>query len=268
MAFKFIKDQMDYNTEKYQEISERRSEAGRKGGAPNGNSNAMKVNELQNSKTSKTSKTSYIDIDIDTDIEKKKNTENKFSASSTKGAAEAEAVKKGVGRICDLKQDTVWMKTVARKFKRSEEEIAESIDECDAWMTCRGTEVKNLKSFFTSWLKEHHSSQENSRPKIDPDKQPSHITESRREREKAVIEHVATRERYTSRVPVNGNAEPTVTFLQYQRLGMDSMPDSQLSMLMERIGSGVLRLPTDIVELTALRDEWKSSGVITPLSQQ
>ncbi len=56
MAFKFIKQQEDANNKRYQEMVEKRSMAGKKGGAPKGNKNASKKN-----KTSKTSKTSLFD---------------------------------------------------------------------------------------------------------------------------------------------------------------------------------------------------------------
>lgn len=51
MAFDFIKKEMDYNNDKYAQISASRSAAGKQGGAPAGNDNAAK--------TSKTSKISH-----------------------------------------------------------------------------------------------------------------------------------------------------------------------------------------------------------------
>ncbi len=53
IAFTFIRQQMDANNKKYQEVVEKRSKAGKKGGAPKGNKNA--------SKKKKTSKTSIYD---------------------------------------------------------------------------------------------------------------------------------------------------------------------------------------------------------------
>ena len=47
VAFRFIKQQMDANKEKYIEKCNKRSEAGAKGGAPKGNQNAKKNNQKQ-----------------------------------------------------------------------------------------------------------------------------------------------------------------------------------------------------------------------------
>lgn len=47
VAFRFIKQQMDANKEKYIEKCNKRSEAGAKGGAPMGNQNAKKNNQKQ-----------------------------------------------------------------------------------------------------------------------------------------------------------------------------------------------------------------------------
>ena len=47
IAFRFIKQQMDANKEKYIEKCNKRSEAGAKGGAPKGNQNAKKNNQKQ-----------------------------------------------------------------------------------------------------------------------------------------------------------------------------------------------------------------------------
>lgn len=51
LAYIILKDEVDLNFERYAATCEKRSEAGRKGGAPKGNTNAKKT-----SKTSKTSK--------------------------------------------------------------------------------------------------------------------------------------------------------------------------------------------------------------------
>lgn len=59
MAFDFIKKEMDYNDDRYAQISASRSAAGKQGGAPAGNDNAKKQ--------AKTSKTSYNDNDNDND---------------------------------------------------------------------------------------------------------------------------------------------------------------------------------------------------------
>ncbi len=50
MAFKFIKNDIDRNQSKYLEIKQKRSEAGRKGGAPIGNNNARKTSKNKQNK--------------------------------------------------------------------------------------------------------------------------------------------------------------------------------------------------------------------------
>jgi hypothetical protein len=65
-AFKFLKQDIDFNKAKYAEVSEIRKEAGKQGGAPQGNGNANKQNKhllTKQAKTSKTSKTSICDKD-------------------------------------------------------------------------------------------------------------------------------------------------------------------------------------------------------------
>ena len=53
MAFKFIKKDIDYDTNKYNELCEKRSLAGKKGGAPLGNDNANKQNKQMLEKQAK-----------------------------------------------------------------------------------------------------------------------------------------------------------------------------------------------------------------------
>lgn len=50
MAFNFIKNDIDRNQTKYMEIKQKRSEAGRKGGAPIGNNNASKNKQNKQNK--------------------------------------------------------------------------------------------------------------------------------------------------------------------------------------------------------------------------
>jgi hypothetical protein len=52
LAFIILKGEVDLNFERYAEICEKRSEAGRKGGAPKGNTNAQKSIQPNASKTS------------------------------------------------------------------------------------------------------------------------------------------------------------------------------------------------------------------------
>ena len=72
MAFAFIRKEMDFNSARYDEISEIRRNAGRLGGAPEGNENA--TNKQKQAKTSKTTKNkqnkqnSINDNDNDNDI--------------------------------------------------------------------------------------------------------------------------------------------------------------------------------------------------------
>ena len=63
MLFSVMRGQISRDTEKYEDLCQKRSESGKKGGAPKGNCNASKTSKTSNSlleqpKTSKTSKTS------------------------------------------------------------------------------------------------------------------------------------------------------------------------------------------------------------------
>lgn len=63
MLFSVMRGQISRDTEKYEDLCQKRSESGKKGGAPKGNRNASKTSKTNNSlleqpKTSKTSKTS------------------------------------------------------------------------------------------------------------------------------------------------------------------------------------------------------------------
>lgn len=79
VAFLTLKKQIDRDFHKYEETCERRSEAGRKGGAPKGNRNAAKT-----SKTNKTSEDKDNNKDKDKDKDKyKDNNDDKDDAQST-----------------------------------------------------------------------------------------------------------------------------------------------------------------------------------------
>lgn len=77
MAFSFIQKDMDRNTQRYEEIVEKRKVAGRKGGAPVGNDNAAKTSKNNQNKQkqpkqpkqAKTSKTSLNDNDNEYDYD-------------------------------------------------------------------------------------------------------------------------------------------------------------------------------------------------------
>ena len=68
MAFSFISTQIDRDSEKYAETCRKRSEYGKKGGAPKGNTNASKHLKKQ-AKQADTDIDNDIDIDTDTDTD-------------------------------------------------------------------------------------------------------------------------------------------------------------------------------------------------------
>ena len=72
IAFNFINNQLLVDAEKYEEISKKRSDSGKKGGAPKGNKNASKTTKI--SKTSKNKQNKLKDNDNDND--KDNNNEN------------------------------------------------------------------------------------------------------------------------------------------------------------------------------------------------
>ncbi len=76
MAFSFIKQQFDRDDESYEETSRARSEAGKKGGAPKGNSNAVKQgnrdsndNKQNQTKQAKTSKNKQNKLEDEVEVE-------------------------------------------------------------------------------------------------------------------------------------------------------------------------------------------------------
>ena len=80
VAFSFIKAQIDRDSEKYEEVCEKRRSAGKKGGAPKGNKNAEKTTK-NNQKQPKTTKnnlkqTKQPDNDTDTDTDTDNDTDN------------------------------------------------------------------------------------------------------------------------------------------------------------------------------------------------
>ena len=68
MAFSFIRQQFERDDSSYEETSKARSEAGKKGGAPKGNSNASKNNQNQ-AKQPKTSKNKQNKLEEEEEVE-------------------------------------------------------------------------------------------------------------------------------------------------------------------------------------------------------
>jgi uncharacterized phage protein (TIGR02220 family) len=68
-CFLSLKPAIDKHMEKYEDICQARSDAGKMGGAPKGNQNASKTskNNQKQAKTSKTSKTSYTETETNTE---------------------------------------------------------------------------------------------------------------------------------------------------------------------------------------------------------
>ncbi len=68
MAFSFIKDRIDIDSEKFRLICQKRSEAGKRGGAPKGNRNASKQAKQANAFSNKQKQAKQADNDNDNDI--------------------------------------------------------------------------------------------------------------------------------------------------------------------------------------------------------
>lgn len=81
MAFSFISLQIKRDSEKYEEICEKRRIAGQKGGAPKGNSNASKQAK---GCLNKQKQTKQPDTDNDTDNENDNDTDNEINKSTDK----------------------------------------------------------------------------------------------------------------------------------------------------------------------------------------
>ena len=69
MAFKFIKNKLDKDLNKWEQIKQARSEAGKKGGAPKGNSNAKKKSidnyeEKQTKQANQTKQAEYVTVTV------------------------------------------------------------------------------------------------------------------------------------------------------------------------------------------------------------
>ena len=73
MAFSFIKQQFERDEKSYEAISEKRSEAGSRGGAPKGNSNASKnkQNKQKQAKQAKTTKNKQNKLEEEDEVEDK-----------------------------------------------------------------------------------------------------------------------------------------------------------------------------------------------------
>lgn len=92
MAFKFIKKDIDYDTQKYNDLCEKRSLAGKKGGAPLGNDNANKQNKQMlenqakqaNAFLNKQNKHSDSDSVCDSELLDKSNNNNPLNISPLK----------------------------------------------------------------------------------------------------------------------------------------------------------------------------------------
>ena len=67
MAFRFIQNDIDRNQMKYLEITRKRSEAGRKGGAPIGNNNASKTSKNKQNKQNKHYDNDNVNDNVDDD---------------------------------------------------------------------------------------------------------------------------------------------------------------------------------------------------------
>ena len=74
IAFNFINNQLLVDAEKYEEISRKRSDSGKKGGAPKGNKNASKT--TQTSKTNKNKQNKLKDNDNNNDNDKDNDNDN------------------------------------------------------------------------------------------------------------------------------------------------------------------------------------------------
>lgn len=76
MAFSFMKQQFERDDDNYTKTSEARSEAGKKGGAPKGNSNASKNNQKQ-AKQAKTTKNKQNKLEEEVEVEEEVEEERK-----------------------------------------------------------------------------------------------------------------------------------------------------------------------------------------------
>lgn len=109
MAFSFIKDQMDRDSEKYQKIVKKRSDAGKLGGRPKGNVNPEKQSKAKKAngfseKQSKAKKPDNVYVYDDVNVNKKNTMCNADANALFERLWKAYPSKRGKGQVSEAKK--------------------------------------------------------------------------------------------------------------------------------------------------------------------
>lgn len=277
MAFHFIRTEMDYNREQYENTIEKRREAGRRGAAAtNGKSRqsaaktadagcdvsepskpAVNVNANENENKNKND-----DVNEEKEkIDRKEFFETKgLSADEIRGLEmEFEAFRQEYhgqkrGAEASLKDfrdrypDT-WMQIVPllrpalAKLKEWERQARKEGSFVPA--------PKHMSRWLCERCWEEEYAQLKERRPVDP-----YVEQCRREKEELrqrekqeEIEFERLRTRYASRVPHAFTDDAPMEFVHYRYMGYDSVPDNILNRDIELIQSGQKKLPEDIREM-------------------
>lgn len=133
MAFDFIKREMDYNANRYEEIRSIRQEAGRQGGAPRGNRNASKkIADDETSKNNqiqaKTTKFKQNNLYVNDNVIVNDNNSLSLSPSH-----EVESAESGdIGGVSAAEKESFFEILFFRNFKNPQKEVERLIDHYSA----------------------------------------------------------------------------------------------------------------------------------------
>ena len=152
MAFSFMKQQFERDDDSYAKTSEARSEAGKKGGAPKGNSNASKTSK-NNQKQAKTSKNKQNKLEEEVEVEEEVeeiyiDTDVSFAQSDS---ANLPALSLNDGTSYELSTQEVENYKVLYPAVDVEQQVRAMCGWLDANPKQRKTK-SGIKRFINSWL--------------------------------------------------------------------------------------------------------------------
>lgn len=171
MAFSFIKKEIDYNNQRYDEIVEKRSAAGRKGMksrySDENKKDSDNLTKLTNdNKTNKSNKcyhditnlTDNVDVnDNDNDIITPGSRNNSLCTTTTTTTEKGELINYS-SYIAESKQDQNWLDIMCMKFHVDVQTLITYMDDFMQDCLCRGVDDRNktlrdFKQHFNNWLR-------------------------------------------------------------------------------------------------------------------
>lgn len=161
MAFDFIKREMDYNANRYEEIRSIRQEAGRQGGAPRGNQNASKKfadDETTKNKQiqAKTTKNKQNNLYVNDNVIVNDNNSLSLSLSPLK-SRESESGE-DTGGVSAAEKESFFEILFFRNFKNPQKEVERLIDHYSAVGWRRHGDIRAVKdktALAKGWMPEN-----------------------------------------------------------------------------------------------------------------